>query len=254
MSDHSVPKLLDDPPLRLCSSSTVGLTKLMVVIIGKRHNAISGTERILNLPTLEVLMFTTPSFMSFSSFVRSGVSKLSDMDIPSRYCFILGCIFAIWLFLRAVYRTLTSEWLSTSSFFLKHAAYPHVFPRIPFVGTATRLEVLLASAYLTTNIVLVTVVGVDSRSDIGTRAAIMSMINLIPLLCGPRLSLMTEMLGITLRTSIGSHQWLGRTAVAEVLLHTIISLTGSQSFVWTGINASGVVVRLRWLSHRGIYG
>jgi len=163
------------------------------------------------------------------------------MDIPSRYCFILGCIFAIWLFLRAVYRTLTSEWLSTSSFFLKHAAYPHVFPRIPFVGTATRLEVLLASAYLTTNIVLVTVVGVDSRSDIGTRAAIMSMINLIPLLCGPRLSLMTEMLGITLRTSIGSHQWLGRTAVAEVLLHTIISLTGSQSFVWTGINASGVV-------------
>ncbi|KAG4412489.1 hypothetical protein IFR04_014383 [Cadophora malorum] len=179
--------------------------------------------------------------MSFSSFVRSGVSKLSDMDIPSWYCFILGCTFAIWLLLRAVYRAFTSEWLSTSSFFLKHVAYPHVFPRIPFLGTATRLEVLLASAYLVANIVLVTVVGVDSRSDIGTRAAIMSTINLIPLLCGPRLSLMTEMLGITLRASIGSHQWLGRTAVAEVLLHTIISLTGSHSFEWTGINASGVV-------------
>ncbi|KAH6704163.1 hypothetical protein BKA61DRAFT_560084 [Leptodontidium sp. MPI-SDFR-AT-0119] len=163
------------------------------------------------------------------------------MDIPSRYCFIFAYIFAIWLFLRAIYRTFTSEWLSTSSFFLKHTTYPHAFPRIPFVGTATRLKVLLASAYVITNTVLVTVVGVESRSDIGARATTMSIINLIPLLCGPRLSLMTEMLGISLRTSIRSHQWLGRTAVAEVLLHTIISLTGSQSFVWTGINASGVV-------------
>ncbi|XMA13701.1 hypothetical protein WAI453_006492 [Rhynchosporium graminicola] len=100
---------------------------------------------------------------------------------------------------------------------------------------------MLASGYLITNILLVTVIGVKSRSDMGTRAATMSIVNLIPLLCGPRLSLMTEMLGITLRTSIGSHQWLGRTAIAEALLHTIISLTGSQSFVWSGINASGVV-------------
>ncbi|KAH6719520.1 hypothetical protein BKA61DRAFT_473215, partial [Leptodontidium sp. MPI-SDFR-AT-0119] len=88
---------------------------------------------------------------------------------------------------------------------LKHTVYSHAFPRIPFVGTATRLKVLLASAYVITNTVLVTVVGVESRSDIGACATIMSIINLIPLLCGPRLSLMTEMLGISLRTSIRSH-------------------------------------------------
>lgn len=185
--------------------------------------------------------------MSFSSFVRLVFSKISEMDIPSWYSFISACILAIWLFLRAIYRAITSEWLSTSFFFLKHFVYPHILPRIPFVGTATRLEVLIAFAYIITNILLVTIIGVKSRTDIGTRAATMSIINLIPLLCGPRLSLMTEMLGISLRTSIGTHQWFGRTAVAEILLHTVISLTDSQPFKWTGINTSGVVVHLHQL-------
>ena len=182
--------------------------------------------------------------MSFSSFVRLGISKLSQMDIPSWYSFISACIFVMWLLLRATYRAITSEWLSTSFFFLKHIVYPHIFPRIPFIGTATRLEVLLTSGYIIINVLLIIIIGVKSRSDIGTRAAIMSIINLIPLLCGPRLSLMIEMLGVSLRTSIGSHQWLGRTAVAEILLHTIILLTSGQLFKWTGINTSGVVVLL----------
>jgi hypothetical protein len=186
--------------------------------------------------------------MSFSSFVRSVFSKLSEMDIPSWYSFISACIFAIWLFLRAIYRAITSEWLSTSFFFLKHFAYPHILPRIPFVGAATRLEILLAFAYTITNLLLVTLIGVKTTTDISTRAATMSIINLIPLLCGPRLSLMTEMLGISLRTSIGTHQWFGRTAVAEMLLHTVISLTNKQPFKWTGFNASGVVVHLHQLT------
>jgi hypothetical protein len=163
--------------------------------------------------------------MSFSSFVRLGISKLSQMDIPSWYSFISAYIFIMWLLLRATYRAITSKWLLTSLFFLKHIVYPHIFPRIPFVGTATRLEVLLASGYIITNVLLITIIRVKSRSDIGTCATIMSIINLIPLLCGPRLSLMIKMLRVSLRTTIGSHQWLGRTVVAEILLHTIISLT-----------------------------
>ena len=185
--------------------------------------------------------------MSFSSFVRSVFSKFGEMDIPSWYSFVSACIFAIWLFLRDIYCAITSKWLSTSFFFLKHFVYPHILPRIPFVGTPTRLEVLIALAYIITNILLVTIIGVKSRTDIDTRAATMSIINLIPLLCGPRLSLMTEMLGISLRTRIGTHQWFGRTAVAEILLHTVISLISSQPFKWTGINTSEVVVHLHQL-------
>jgi hypothetical protein len=58
---------------------------------------------------------------------------------------------------------------------------------------------------------------------------------------------MTKILGISLRTSIGAHQWFGRTAVAEILLHTIISINNSQPWKWTGINKSGIAVYLHWL-------
>jgi hypothetical protein len=136
--------------------------------------------------------------MSFSSFVRSVFFKLSEMDIPSWYLFVFACIFTIWLFLCAIYRAITSEWLLTSFFFLKHFVYPHILPRIPFIGTATRLEVLLAFTYIITNLFLVTLIGVKTVIDKSIRAASMSIINLIPLLYGPRLSLMTEMLGISL--------------------------------------------------------
>jgi hypothetical protein len=198
--------------------------------------------------TFEVWLLTILPIMSFSSFVHLVISKLSEMDTPSWYLFIFACLFAIWLLLRAIYRAITSEWLLTSFFFLKHFAYPYIFPRIPFVGTATRLKVLIASGYIITNTLLILdAFGAWPGTDIGTRAANMSIVNLIPLLCGPRLSLMTEMLGISLRTSIGTHQWFGRTAIAEILLHTVISRISNQPFKWTGTNISGVAVHLRQL-------
>lgn len=70
----------------------------------------------------------------------------------------------------------------------------------------------------------------------------MAVINMIPLLCGPRLSLVAELLGISRRNSIWSHQWFGRTVIAQVLLHTITSLTGA--FTWTAPNVFGAVVQI----------
>ncbi|KAG0647685.1 Ferric-chelate reductase 2 [Hyphodiscus hymeniophilus] len=84
----------------------------------------------------------------------------------------------------------------------------------------------------------------------GSRAATMSIINLIPLFCGPRLSLITSLLGISVRTSIGTHQWFGRTAIAQMSLHTLISLRSKgiswrTMSNWTGVvaaSASGVIL------------
>ncbi|OBT43218.1 hypothetical protein VE00_06389 [Pseudogymnoascus sp. WSF 3629] len=69
----------------------------------------------------------------------------------------------------------------------------------------------------------------------------MSAVNLIPLLCGPRLALASEMLGISLRTHFGIHKWIGRTAIAEALLHIIISVISEQPFAWTAMKLSGVI-------------
>ena len=183
--------------------------------------------------------------MSFMSMLHWISSKISGFDVPTWYSFIFGCLIALWLLLYTVYRvvqtiTSASKWLSVSSFILKHLVYPHMFPRLPLVGTATRFETLIVFIYLLTNILIVTVFG--PRADMGGRAATMSIVNVIPLLCGQRLSLATKLLGISLRTSIGSHQWFGRTAIAQVLLHTILSLVGRKSFTWTTTNSAAVVV------------
>jgi hypothetical protein len=178
--------------------------------------------------------------MSLTSFSKWLLSKLGSMDTLSWYSFILGCVFVVWLLCFGIYRTLNSKWPLTTSFVMRHLIYPHIFPRIPFVGTATRFEVLIVFVYLLTN-TLIVIIGAES--EIGSRAAIMSIINLIPLLCGPRLSLVTRLLGISFRTSIGSHQWFGRTAIAQMLVHTIVVLTGSNAFAWTTNTLTGVVVR-----------
>jgi len=207
----------------------------------------------------------SPSFSSFSE--RSFHSQLHKMtitsfftwilpkfdeirpDAPSWYSIISACIFLMWLLLRGLYHAMTCGWRSTSFFILKHFMYPHLLPRMSFIGTATRFQIIVTALYITTNVLLVAIgvtrADVGTRAgtiaDVGTRAGTMSVINLIPLLCGPRLSMMTEMLGISLRSSLGSHRWIGRTAIAQALLHLVIYLTGNQ-FGWTSTSISGVVV------------
>jgi hypothetical protein len=71
---------------------------------------------------------------------------------------------------------------------------------------ATRLKVLITSGYIITNTLLIlNIFGAWPGIDIGTCATNMLIVNLIPLLCGLRLSLITEILGILLRTSIRTH-------------------------------------------------
>ena len=180
--------------------------------------------------------------MSFTSVLHWLLSKLGSMDAVEWYSIISGCIFSVWLLSYGIYRALNSRWPLTTSFVMRRIIYPHVFPRIPFLGTATRFQVLIVFLYLLTNALFVFAIGAKSRAGISSRAATMSIINLIPLLCGPRLSLVTRLLGISLRASIGSHQWLGRTAIAQMSLHTVILLTESTPFTWTTSNLTGVVV------------
>jgi hypothetical protein len=161
------------------------------------------------------------------------------MDTVSLYSFISGCIFTVWLLFYGISRALQSKWPLTTTFIFRHLIYPHVFPRIPFVGTATRFEVLIVFLYLLPNALLIIIGG---KAEIGYRSAILSVINLIPLLSGPRLNLITKLLGISLRTSVGAHQWFGRTAVAQMLVHTIVVLR-SNVFTWTTKNLTGVVAR-----------
>jgi hypothetical protein len=174
-----------------------------------------------------------------SAFWPWVLSRLRDLNRSSWYSFISACILLSYLVSYGVYRVIYSKWrATTTSFLVRRLVYPHLFPRMPFVGTATRLQVLTAFLFLLTNTLLTTI---GSRSATGSRAATMSVINLIPLFCGPRLSMVTKLLGISLRGSVGVHQLAGRTAIAQMLLHVLL-LIGSASFKWTATTVAGLVV------------
>lgn len=93
--------------------------------------------------------------MSLTSFSKWLLSKLGSIDTLSWYSFILGCIVVMWLLCYGIYRTLNSKWPLATSFIMRHLVYPHIFPRIPFIGTATRFEVLIVFVYLFTNTLMI---------------------------------------------------------------------------------------------------
>ncbi|KFY02760.1 hypothetical protein V490_00407 [Pseudogymnoascus sp. VKM F-3557] len=107
-------------------------------------------------------------------------------------------------------------------------------------GTATRFHIAATTLYLMVNVLFVTIPKA-TWADMGTRAATMSVINLIPLLCGPRLSMVTKLLGISLRTSLASHKWIGRTAMGLAGLHIVIIAKDGERFARTWSSISGVV-------------
>lgn len=182
------------------------------------------------------------SFISFCVWILSRFSGIKH-DTPFWYSVIWASFFLLWLLLRGVYHVMTSGWHSTSFFILKHFVYPHLLPKVPFLGRATRFQIIATTLYLTANVLFVALPKA-SWAEAGARAATMSIINLIPLLCGPRISLMTKVLGTSLQSSLGSHRWIGRTTTALAMLHMIVSLKEGGRFTWTSSSVSGVVVGL----------
>jgi len=175
--------------------------------------------------------------MSFLDYIPS---LLRRMDATLWYIFIFSCFIVLWLLSHSLYCIMNSRWPLTTGYITTRLVYPLLFPRIRFIGAATRLQFSIAITYLVANLLIVTI---HSEGSISSRAANMSMINLIPLLCGPRLSLITTLFGIPLQASIASHQWFGRTAVVQMLIHIILSLKDS-AFQWTRKSFVSVVVSL----------
>jgi hypothetical protein len=169
-------------------------------------------------------------------------SLVSTLDkAPAWYLIVLSAFLFLWLLYRGLHVAILGLWRSIATVAFRHLVYPHLFPRLPYIGTSTRLGALVTILYIVTNTLLITI-GAHTSSAISVRAATMSCINLVPLLCGPRLSLGAELLGLPLRWSRRSHKWLGRTAIVEALVHTVIVLS-SHGYHSTNAYNSGLVVR-----------
>lgn len=130
-----------------------------------------------------------------------------------------------------------------SYFFTRYIQYPLTPARKWW--TATRLQACCLIVYLAANL-LVLFLALGNARQFEQRAAIMALINMVPLFIGGRTNPLADALGISVQSYYFAHNWIGRVAILEAVLHSIVVLClqprpGS-------IATSGIIV---CLSHLG---
>lgn len=181
--------------------------------------------------------FTTHIKMGILTWYHAVLAQ-SKSIVFLWYGIVIGCIVTAWLLFNFVRWAIKLAWMYTSYFILKRLVYPHTFRRLRFIGAITRSKMLMGILYVSVNILCI-IIPRASSAEISSRAATMSTINLIPLLCGPRLMLMSQLLGVSLRAHFGFHTWVATTAMVQALLHIVISVTSRQP-----VKLPGIIVRL----------
>lgn len=107
--------------------------------------------------------------------------------------------------------------------FSKHLSYPYAVNRHRWIGPWTRLGVLSHVVYLTANVVCL-LFPPAKMSEVGLRAARLSLINMSVLFLAPHLSLLADILGVSLRQCRKVHKsaaWVGFLLLA---VHVLIAM------------------------------
>jgi predicted ferric reductase len=114
--------------------------------------------------------------------------------------------------------------------------------RLHLFRGATCVELLLLSAYIAGNGVAVALKAIKGAT-VASSAALAASINLIPLLLGGRTSRVADVIGVSRPVYYAAHHWIGRTAIAEGLVHAAIGLHAvAQGQALDPIAVSGCMV------------
>lgn len=144
------------------------------------------------------------------------------MEITTIYAIAAGGIVSVFIFIRCLY--LLAPLQSTVSVFVsRHLTYPYCLGRHRFAGPWTRAGVLVHISYLAVNLVCL-LLSAPSVSDIGGRAGVLSVVNMTFLFTGPHLSLLADILGVSLHTCRKIHGSMAWMSVLLLAIHVVIAL------------------------------
>jgi hypothetical protein len=125
-------------------------------------------------------------------------------------------------------------------FVLRHLIYPRVF------RTRSRYWVLLQSIYwagtLTCNFIKT-----HSLPSIAARAGNLAVLNFVPLVLAGRLSLVSDLLGIPIRSYVGMHGTLGIMTCIQTALHTTLTIRNRGWSPEHPVQFYGLLVRSKML-------
>lgn len=153
----------------------------------------------------------------------------------------LGLFFAVWIIYRITSRLLRLLLAGVSFFLLKHLFYPRGIGRGAWWGDISRFQMLAVVSYILANAICMAW-GFKSLAQFSSRVAFLSTINLVPLFAGSQLSLAADTLGVSLRTQIRMHTWMGLMSSVQAVLHSVLSVTHRSFDGWDEFTISGITV------------
>lgn len=165
------------------------------------------------------------------------------MNITHWYAISLGALVASFLSYRLYFFALSTAHVYGGRLALKYLVYPQIPKLLRGEGTITRLHVLIILIYITGNIVC-TVSGVTNFVQLRTRLGLMSLVNLMPLCLGGRITFLGDLCGLSYENYSRIHRWIGRITILHGLLHIIIASTVSGKGLELGLTKlPGLLVR-----------
>ena len=109
------------------------------------------------------------------------------------------------------------------------------------LGGMSRFELLLLTLYIASNGICMAYKA-TSRSDVSSKAAILSTINMIALLVGSQLTLVADFLGIAHPNFVLLHHWMGLLSTTQGIIHTFLAVPDRANFRWNPSSLFGFIV------------
>ena len=140
------------------------------------------------------------------------------MDVPQIYATAAGGFFLVFILVNFLSRTVRER---IALFTSKHLTYPYVIHRHQLLGPWTRSGILVQLIYIALNVFCLGF-RVSTLSKAGLRARNLSLTNIIPLLTGPHLSFLADIIGFYLDTYRRVHRSVDVISFALLLFHVLV--------------------------------
>ena len=158
-----------------------------------------------------------------------AIIPLGIMEIATIYAItasgIFGCLLVIQLATR-----LANVIQPLHILFLRHLFYPFFLNRYQLFGPWTRIQVVIQAIYLTA-VCFCSGYQTSGWQEVGTRAGMLALINLLPAYFGPHLSFVGDIFGLSLSTYHLIHTTTAVVSTMLGFLHVVINVAHRTSVI-----------------------
>lgn len=163
------------------------------------------------------------------------------MNIYLIFAVVVGSFFGLFVIRHAHQLMIKFLWSRHVFVFLYRHLYPVLIKRNRVLPAFTRLHILLQAIYWAGSIVCNTV-GISGVAEGSTRAGMLALVNLVPLLFSDRLSFAADILSISNRTYLQIHKAMGVMAVLQLTAHIVLDSISGNLVLSRAKDTYGLVV------------